>query len=31
MVQLNLEAAQGASVGLYTDNARQTERHELPD
>jgi hypothetical protein len=30
-VQLNLEAAQGASAGLYPDTARQTERRELPD
>jgi len=31
MVQLNLEAAQGASAGLYPDTARQTERGEHPE
>ena len=31
MVQLILEAAQGASVGLYPDTARQTERGDLPE
>ncbi|GEM_PF-4257946 len=30
MVQLILEAAQGASSGLYTDTARLTERCNLP-
>jgi hypothetical protein len=29
-VQLILEAAQGASVGLYSDTSRQTERGDLP-
>ena len=31
MVQPILEAAQGASAGLYPDTARQTERSELPE
>ncbi|QXD23262.1 hypothetical protein F7C95_15210 [Opitutia bacterium ISCC 51] len=31
MVQLNLEAAQGASAGLYPDTARQAERGEHPE
>jgi hypothetical protein len=31
MVQLILEAAQGASAGLYPDTARQTERGDLPE
>ena len=31
MVQLILEAAQGASAGLYPDTFRQTERCDLPE
>ena len=31
MVQLILEAAQGASDGLYPDTFRQTERCDLPE
>ena len=31
MVQLILEAAQGASAGLYPDTIRQTERCDLPE
>ena len=31
MVQLILEAAQGASAGLYLDTFRQTERCDLPE
>ena len=31
MVQLNLEAAQGASAGLYPDTSRQTKRGDLPE
>ena len=31
MVQLLLEAAQGASSGLYLDTARLTERCDLPE
>ncbi|MCZ6673732.1 MAG: hypothetical protein O7C75_12440 [Verrucomicrobia bacterium] len=31
VVQLILDAAQGASAGLYPDTARQTERGNLPE
>ena len=31
MVQLILEAAQGASAGKYPDTFRQTERCDLPE
>ena len=31
MVQLILEAGQGASAGLYPDTFRQTERCDLPE